>query len=694
MNLEEALEFTDNSVYTKTGKHLNDLERLIFIGTWQGKTYKQISPLNSEYVEKDVGFKLWRKLSIVLGERVTKKNVRGAIERASLREEMRSQLEGSLQAHSNERFKEDALEKHRHTEQINRQDYGRRVFISYYSQEPDLSLALALAEAIKVAGHQVFAANIGAVYPDRESAKNWLAQIDIALEHCEYFLLLLSGQTAVSEIVMEALRRIKELRDRRQNSAPIVVPIRVDYPASIALNHDLRNYINHTRHREWRSPADTPLLLAEINQMLLERGLGESKTQAGETARSDTDDDLSTGFTVNSNLDFPENNSPTNAVNTVTISRTLPLSSPPSPAAEPQIPQGQVRLDSAFYVERFPWETQCYKQILQPGTLIRIKAPRQMGKTSLMARILYQAKEQGYRTVPLSFQHADAESFANLDELLKWFCTKIARKLRLPYQIDDYWTDTYGSKDNCTAYFEDFLLLENDAPLVLGLDEVDRVFQYPTIADDFFGLLRAWYEEAGYGDSSSELWAKLRLVVVHSTEVYIPLNVNQSPFNVGLPIELSEFSAAQVVDLAKRHGLNWQMNMVEKLMNIVGGHPYLVRVALYHIARKIDREYQTFSGFATEYPDLEGCLDELLELAPTEAGIYGDHLRRHLWNLQEHRELGVAFSRVVTANEPVELESVLAFKLHSLGLVQLRGNEVTVRFELYRQYFSDRLKSI
>jgi len=112
---------------------------------------------------------------------------------------------------------------------------------------------------------------------------------------------------------------------------------------------------------------------------------------------------------------------------------------------------------------------------------------------------------------------------------------------------------------------------------------VDRVFQYPTIADDFLGLLRAWYEEAGYGDS--ELWAKLRLVVVHSTEVYIPLNVNQSPFNVGLPIELSEFSAEQVADLARRHGLNWQINMVERLMNIVGGHPYLVRVALYHIAQ-------------------------------------------------------------------------------------------------------------
>lgn len=226
------------------------------------------------------------------------------------------------------------------------------------------------------------------------------------------------------------------------------------------------------------------------------------------------------------------------------------------------------------------------------------------------------------------------------------------------------------------------------------MTRVDRVFEYPTIADDFFGLLRAWYEEAGYGDSDSELWAKLRLVVVHSTEVYIPLNVNQSPFNVGLSIELSEFSAEQVADLARRHGLNLQINMVERLMNIVGGHPYLVRVALYHIAQEVTLFNRRFSGSAKEQKDLEESLDELLELAPTEAGIYGDHLRRHLWNLQEHQELAAAFSGVVAANEPVELESVLAFKLHSLGLVQLRGNEVTVRFELYRQYFGDRLKCI
>jgi len=110
-------------------------------------------------------------------------------------------------------------------------------------------------------------------------------------------------------------------------------------------------------------------------------------------------------------------------------------------------------------------------------------------------------------------------------------------------------------------------------------------------------------------------------------------------------------------------------------MKIVGGHPYLVRLALYHISQQ------------------QLTLDELLEIAPTEAGIYGDHLRRHLWILQQHPELAQAFRQVAISQQPVELESVLAFKLHSMGLVNLQGNRVAPRFELYRNYFRDRATS-
>lgn len=157
---------------------------------------------------------------------------------------------------------------------------------------------------------------------------------------------------------------------------------------------------------------------------------------------------------------------------------------------EPELPIGQVSLTSEFYVERPPVESRCYQEILQPGTLIRIKAPRLMGKTSLMTRILQQAREHGYQTVPLNFQLADRAVFNNLDTFLRWFCESIGRRLKRLDQLDDYWT-TYGSKDKTTAYFEECLLAEIASPLVIGLDEVDRVFPHRDIAEDFLVVLNS-----------------------------------------------------------------------------------------------------------------------------------------------------------------------------------------------------------
>jgi AAA-like domain len=241
--------------------------------------------------------------------------------------------------------------------------------------------------------------------------------------------------------------------------------------------------------------------------------------------------------------------------------------------------------------------------------------------------------------------------------------------LNLPDRLADFWQGALGSNDKCTDYFELYLLPELKCPLTLCLDEVDEVFKYPAIASDFFGLLRAWHEEAKF----NSVWRNLRLVITHSKEVYIPLNINQSPFNVGVPIDLPTLTEVQVADLVRRHGLNWSAGEVGRLMAMVGGHPFLVRVALYHIAR----------GDMT----LEG----VLAIAPTEEWAYGEHLRRHLLNLEETEGLVAAVRSVVSADGPVRLRTEESFKLLSMGLVRFQGNDVVPLCDLYRQYFRERL---
>lgn len=326
-----------------------------------------------------------------------------------------------------------------------------------------------------------------------------------------------------------------------------------------------------------------------------------------------------------------------------------------------------------IYVERPPIESLCYETLLQSGALLRIKAPGLMGKTSLMAKVLQQLAKRGCRIVPLNLHYADPEDFSNLDRFLKWFCISVGQTLEMPNKLADYWDEQFStSKVNCKIYFEKYLLAKVENPLVLWLDEVDRIFPHQKVAADFLGLLRAWHEEA----KIRSIWQRLRLVVAHSTEVYVPLKINESPFNVGESIELPEFTPEQVQNLAQQQGLSWNLIQVQLLMDMVGGHPYLVQQAFSHL-----KNNQSIT------------LEQILQTAPTEAGIYSSHLRRYWWVIQQHPELAAALKKVGMANTSVRLETMQAYKLHSMGLINLLGNEVTISCKLYRQYLCDRLIS-
>ncbi|MBO3461065.1 AAA-like domain-containing protein [Aetokthonos hydrillicola Thurmond2011] len=330
-----------------------------------------------------------------------------------------------------------------------------------------------------------------------------------------------------------------------------------------------------------------------------------------------------------------------------------------------EYPNGRVPLESYFYLPRNNIELHCSQAILQSGALIRIKAPKLMGKTSLMTRIFAEAKKKmQICAVEVNLAEADREKLDDSEKFLRWFCTIIGEQLGLEQQLINYWKSSSELRHNCTTYFERYLLPQINCPLVLGLDEVERIFPY-AVAQDFLTLLRLWHEKA----KTSPIWGKLRLIISHSTEVYVKLKATQSPFNVGEPIELSEFSVEQIKNLAIRHGLGWADSQVDKLMMIIGGHPYLIRLALYHLA--------------TQSINLE----QLLRQAPTEAGIYRDHLRGLLAILRQDADLAKAYKTVVTASSWVELDPMKIYLLWSMGLVSKQDNKVMPRCHLYHQYF-------
>jgi hypothetical protein len=341
-------------------------------------------------------------------------------------------------------------------------------------------------------------------------------------------------------------------------------------------------------------------------------------------------------------------------------------------------PGGPMAVDSPFYINRAPNEELAYREVTQPGCVIRIHAPRGMGKSSLTVRLLNFAESLGYRTILFDCNQIDGSYLTDLNRLLKCFCRRISMDLGVPPRLEDYWDNTVGSKLSCTLYFKQYLLQQLKAPFVLALNEVDCLFEHSPIAMEFFPMLRSWYEAA----RRDRDWQKVRQVVIYSTEEFPALNINFSPFNVGLPLRLPEFTSEQVQTLARRYGLNWSMEQLEPLITLVGGHPTMVQIAFYHLC-------------------CEGMtLEDLLQQAIVDGGVFRFYMRQRWLALQKHPHLVKAMAMLLESDEGVQFDPVLTEQLASQGLIRFEGNgsqfrsqhsPVQPRCYLYRIYFKQQM---
>src|SRR5919199_2362536 len=78
MTIEEALEWVDSTLETKTGKQLTPPEKQILKAAWDNETYNAVA--DSLYMSvghiKDLASLLWKRLSDLLDEKVAKNNFR------------------------------------------------------------------------------------------------------------------------------------------------------------------------------------------------------------------------------------------------------------------------------------------------------------------------------------------------------------------------------------------------------------------------------------------------------------------------------------------------------------------------------------------------------------------------------------------------------------------------------------------
>lgn len=517
-----------------------------------------------------------------------------------------------------------------------------KVVISYKRDvDPDEPTALALVEALRQ-HHQVF------VDQDMPVGTPWAERIHQEIAQADALIVLLSEQAVHSEMVHREVALAHDLG--RKAGKPKILPVRLAYHAPFI--SPLDTYLSPLNWAMWDGPEDTSQLIAALEHALV-----------GQNLPMDMDTQPS-GLPPTAKIDsIPR---PTPAAQ---MRRSSPAGNSATGVSPGSLesPEGTMDANSRLYVER-SFDDLAVGAIRRQGETVVIKGPRQMGKSSLLARVMDTARHQGKQVAYLDFQEFEKSDLAHADDFFPVFCALLSDELALEDQVDAYWKNKLGNTQRCTRYVERYLLKTLDRPVVLAMDEVDRTFDAP-FRSDLFSMLRSWHNKR----ATKAIWKNLDLVLVTSTEPYQLIeDLNQSPFNVGQVIELTDFTAAQVADLNQRHGSPLTDSDGRSLMNLVHGHPYLVRKALYLVA----------SG--------QLSADELFNRACEDRGPFGDHLRYHLSRLHEQPELTDCFLRVVHHQEC--LDEGLFFRLRGAGLVRRRQNGTVVpRCELYAQYFQKRL---
>jgi hypothetical protein len=330
---------------------------------------------------------------------------------------------------------------------------------------------------------------------------------------------------------------------------------------------------------------------------------------------------------------------------------------------------GALAPDSPLYLERSV-DSDFLQALMERRSVALLKGPRQVGKSSLLARQLRQARAHGARVALTDLQMLQAEEMRSPDALALALARLLHRQLRLDAPPESLWNTAWGANLNLEIYLEDVVLKAPNDHIIWAIDEADRLF-YSPCGNDLFGVFRSWHNRRALEPDG--VWSRLTLVIAYATEAYLFISdLNQSPFNIGTRLVLQDFTQAQVAALNDRYGR--PLGAEEELTrfhSLLGGHPHLTRCGLAAIARG-----------SLSLSQLESRAD------CEENGPFGEHLRRLRVALSQDERMRVAVRALLTGTSTQEtMPQEIFTRLRSGGvLVGDYPAEARFRCTLYATY--------
>ena len=312
---------------------------------------------------------------------------------------------------------------------------------------------------------------------------------------------------------------------------------------------------------------------------------------------------------------------------------------------------------------RIAAERKAADYLAEPGAPVVLVGPAEIGKTYCLEHLLEQNRQTGDAVVRVNLEFLGQEAEGSADRFLKAFAWEIVDQLELDdAALARAWSRDRSPARKLTYFLQRSVLPHSAGTTFLAIDRAD-VLGRGEDAMELLSTLRHWSELHG------SPWDKLRVLLAVSTEPeLLSERIHSSPFNLTDPIRLAELDGPQVQDLARRYGLAWTEGEIADLMDLVGGHPYLVSKVMYPAAA-------------------QGCsLDEVLADPLAESGLFTVHLAALMLQIRRDERLASAIREVLDGDAGGP-DVEVAQRLLRAGLLRGAPGEYAIRYKIYELYF-------
>ncbi|ABG52902.1 serine/threonine protein kinase [Trichodesmium erythraeum IMS101] len=355
---------------------------------------------------------------------------------------------------------------------------------------------------------------------------------------------------------------------------------------------------------------------------------------------------------------------------------------------------GSLPMDAPTYVVRQGDRT-LYKGLKQ-GQFCYIFNSRQMGKSSLMIRMMNHLKHEGYKCVAIDLTRIGTSN-VTVEQWYKGLIVDLLRSFGLRRKVDfkAWWNERLDISpvQRFGQFLEDLLLVEvnsehQESPqkIFIFIDEVDSILRLNFPVDDFFALIRSCYNERMINPESRYHYLTF-IVLGVTTPSELIKDRKKTPFNIGQAVELESFKIHEAQPLL--YGLTEKVSnpqtILKEILNWTGGQPFLTQ-KLCRIIRNIETEIPTND----ESKWIENLVQEKF-IHNWESQDQPEHLRTirdRILHSKNSQKLLSLYQEILEERKVIFIHTSEEEELRLLGLVIKENGFLKVHNRIYELIFN------